>query len=43
MVREEVLSTRARAVKDRLLSGLRQSASIDRSVDAALALVPVDR
>lgn len=43
MVREEVLSTRARAAKDQLLAGLRQRASIDRSVDAALALVPVDR
>ncbi len=43
MVRDEVISARARAAKDQLLAGLRKSAAIDRSVDAALALVPVDR
>lgn len=45
MVREEVMSTRARAAKDKLLEQLHHpgAVAIDRSVDAALALVPVDR
>lgn len=43
MVRDEVLSSRARTEKDRLLDGLRTRAAIDRSVDATLALVPVER
>lgn len=43
MVREEVMSKRARAAKDQLLEGLHRDVVIDRSVDAALSLVPVDR
>lgn len=43
MVREEVMTTRARLQKDKLMDNLRPRASIDRSVDALLALVPVER
>jgi len=42
-VREEVLSLRARAAKEQLMSGLRKGAGIERNADATLALVPVDR
>jgi hypothetical protein len=43
MVREEVMSTRARAEKDKLLSSLRSSVRVRPDADAALALVPVER
>jgi hypothetical protein len=43
MVREEVMSTRARAEKDTLLSSLRSSVRVRPDADAALALVPVER
>lgn len=42
-VREEVMSLRARAAKEQLMSRLRPSAGIERNADATLALVPVDR
>lgn len=43
MVRDEVMSTRARTEKEKLLAGLRSSVAIHRDVDALLALVPVER
>lgn len=43
MVREEVMSTRARVEKDRLLGRLRPSVVIQPDADALLALVPVER
>ena len=43
MVREEVMSTRARVEKDKLIDGLRPGVAINRDVDALLALVPVER
>lgn len=43
MVREEVMSTRARVEKDKLIDGLRPGVAIHRDVDALLALVPVER
>jgi hypothetical protein len=43
MVREEVMSTRARVEKDRLLGRLRAGVSIQPDAAALLALVPVER
>lgn len=43
MVREEVMSTRARAEKEKLMASLRASVAINRDVDALLAIVPVER
>jgi peptidyl-prolyl cis-trans isomerase C len=42
MVRDEVMTTRARAARDQLLASLRTRAAIGRNTDAHLALVPVE-
>lgn len=42
-VRDEVVAWRARAAMNAILERSREDASVDRSVDALLALVPVDQ
>ena len=43
VVREEVLTDRARREREKVLTELRETVKIDRSLDALLAAVPVDR
>lgn len=43
MVRDEVMSMRARAEKEKLIGDLRSNVATNRDVDALLALVPVER
>jgi peptidyl-prolyl cis-trans isomerase C len=42
-VHDEVIAARARAAERALLERAREASSVDRSVDALLALIPVDR
>jgi len=42
-VRDEIMTARAHRAKEDLLAKLRASASISKSTDALLAVVPVER